>query len=148
MRVGDTIEAAIWLSGAETDDMKDQYVSEVCDEIDRSCEDEGDTHGPVTFYELRPGDPRVPKVPKNIKGPDVRLFIAECTVLPRPVVKKRGISGDLDRKDREALRKITRVAYARANPGARLTDMECDDYIDELGERVVMRQLRNDRALH
>lgn len=103
-------------------------------------------HKSSEYAILKPGDDRVPEVPKWLADiPDVkpRLLLATVTVSPQ-VVKYNTIVTDLDKKDLARLRYITREAYRKSNPGLPdLTDQECDDYINELGMEVVLDQLRS-----
>lgn len=142
MRIGDTIEAAVWLTGAETDAMKALYISEVTEAITELCDHEGYLHGPVRSVEKHPLDDRVPAVPENIQGPDVRLFVVEADVIaPKPETKKRAFVGDLEAKDLERLRTITADAYMTAY-GYRPSTPELDDIIEDLGPESAVKTLR------
>jgi len=140
MRIGDTIEASIWIDGRETREDRMRFEAEVRENMKDACADALVIHGPVTFYELKPGDDRVPEVPDHVQGPDVRLLVAEAHVMcamPNLMVSRRFV-GELDRADHQRLREITRRKYARVYPGSTLTDMEADDYIEEIGPRAAM----------
>jgi hypothetical protein len=145
MKIGDTINTAIWLQGTEPPGMQAAYRAQVVDAIDELCDEKGFVHGPVRFEELPPNsDPRVPPVPDHIQGPDVRLLIAEADLTgPRLIEETRRFAGDLDTLDLERLRVITRRAHAAQFPGQFLTDMECDDIIEELGPESAMDAIRN-----
>lgn len=44
--------------------------------------------------------------------------------------------------DRQLLREVTRKVHLRFYPAERLTDVECDKFIDAMGPEVVERQLK------
>lgn len=143
MRVGDTIQSAAWLTGAETPTDRKRWEDRVTEAIDNLCGERGFTRGPVRFAEKHPLDSEVPPVPDHIQGPDVRLLVAEAEVTGEaPKVEARGFLGDLDRKDLERLRAITRQAHAKRHPGETLTDLECDDIIEEVGPEAAMDAVR------
>lgn len=53
---------------------------------------------------------------------------------------------ELEPKDLGQMRAATRRAHRRAQPREpRLTDAQCDTYINELGEAVVLEELRSMR---
>lgn len=89
MKLGDTIENAIWLDGRETKEVYDRYLRDVKATIDTAAEKEGFLVGPMRVLEKRPGEDRVPPVPDHIQGPDVRLLVLEADVVlhapPAPV---------------------------------------------------------------
>lgn len=143
MRIGDTIEAAAWLTGTESEGVRKHYETDVCGAMDTLCAQLGFERGPARFSELQPEDDRVPEVPDHVTGPDVRLLVAEADVIaPAPVIEQRSFLGELDRKDLERLRKIVRREYATRHPGARLTDLEADDVIEEVGPEAALDALR------
>lgn len=146
MHVGSTIESAIWLTGTEPEHLRDRYERDVRESIAMLCAETGFVHGPVTFTVKQPGDDRVPPVPDHISGPDVRLLVAEAEVVGQgPEVSTRGFVGELDAKDLERLRGIVR----RQRP--ELSDVECDDVIEELGPGAALDALEhavNGGAVH
>lgn len=143
MRPGDTIESAIWLTGEETQDLRDRYEDDVRNAVSYICHEKGYTHGPVRFVEKRPGAERVPAVPDHVQGIDVRLLIGEADVTGNvPQLERRSFIGDLDAKDLERLRTVTRREYERAHPGQSLSNEECDDIIDELGLEAAVEAVR------
>lgn len=153
MRLGDTMEAAIWLAGTETPEQRTRYEADVRKAISRASRDSGLIHGPVVFTELKPGDARVPEVPAHITGPDVRLLVAEADAVDHLVVIERsGFVSDLDPIDLERLRLITRRQHERSEPGAaRLTDEQADSIIEALGPDAAADAVRdavNRGALH
>lgn len=135
MRPGDTVHASIWLQGTEPPGMQVAYQAQVTEAIDELCADKGFARGPVRFEELAPhSDPRVPEVPDHVQGPDVRMLLAEADITgPVLIETNRNFVGDLDKVDLERLRNITRRAFAVSNAGQVLTDMQCDDIIENLG---------------
>ncbi|MDJ0896924.1 MAG: hypothetical protein QNJ92_17400 [Alphaproteobacteria bacterium] len=152
MKIGDTIESAAWLTGEETAQDVEQHRTLVREAMDDLCQVQGFRHGPVRFHELKPGDERVPEVPDHIQGLDVRLLVGEAEVTAKRVkLERRPFIGELDRKDLERLRKITRRAHAKARPGETLTDLEVDDIIEQLGPEAALDTLRqqvNGQTLH
>ena len=148
MKPGDMIEIAIWMTGAETAREIEHWKTVVCADIVSEAERNHNVEiGPLTFTEKRPGDDRVPSVPAQISGPDVRLLVAEAKVAAgRPVIlRETGFATDLDKKDLARLRQITRRAHAKAHPGDRLTDRNCDQIIESLGPETAVRTLADDR---
>lgn len=145
MKLGDTITASIWLDGRETPAMRAEYEMQVADAMNELCNDKGFRHGPLRFEEKLPkSDPRVPEVPDHIQGPDVRLLIGEADIVGLVVIETgRAFIGDLDRLDLERLRHITRKSFVESNPGQILTDMECDDVIEELGPEAAYEAIRS-----
>jgi hypothetical protein len=124
--------------------MIEDYRSQVIEGIDELCEEKGFVHGAPRFEELAPhSDPRVPEVPDHIHGPNVRLLIVEADLTGQVfVLSSRRFVGDLDTLDLARLRAITRKAHAEANAGQILTDMECDDMIEELGPEAALDAIR------
>lgn len=142
MKPGETLESAIWLDGCETDMDLRRFKSDVIDAIDKACAENNLLRAPVRFIEKKPGEDRVPPVPDHIQGLDVRLLVAEADITgyaPKPGA--RAFVGDLDKKDLDQLRVMTRRAYEASNPGKTLNDYECDDVIEELGPDTALRTL-------
>lgn len=52
------------------------------------------------------------------------------------------LSDLLKPSDRRLLREVTRKVHLRFYPKERLTDVECDKFIDAMGPQVIERQLR------
>lgn len=143
MRIGDTIESAAWLTGAESKDVLLAYKDRVREAVNTLCREKGFLPGPVAFTEKKPGEDRVPEVPEHLQGPNVRLLIGEADVLCKaPETGTRGFVGELELKDLLRLRAITRRAYAKEVPGGTMTDQECDDWIEELGPEAALGALR------
>lgn len=142
MNLGEVIESSIWLTGKETRRDRLRYETDVRNAIADLCRQESNVYGPVEFRELNPGHEDLKHdVPGHIQGPDVRLLVAQATVTGF-VIAPAGFVGELDRADHQRLRKITRNVYAITHNGARLTDMECDDYIEIAGPEAALDTLR------
>lgn len=142
MKPGETFESAIWLDGCETPEMVRQFKADVVDTIDRTCVENHLLRAPVRFIEKKPGDNRVPPVPDHIQGLDVRLLVGEADITgyaPRPT--KRAFVSELEQKDLDQLRAATRHAFEVNNSGQSITDMQCDDVIEELGPETALRTL-------
>lgn len=151
--VGQTIEIAIWLSGTETDEHLLRWQSETVPATLKEAEARDSIMlGPVRFSIKRPGEDRVPPVPKHIHGPDVRLLLAEAPVLakrPPVVVIEQGLVADLTPEDLAKLRKVTRRAYAKAHPDfPPLTDRQCDQLINLAGPAAAVATLRRGATQH
>lgn len=140
MRPGETIEAAIWLNGKETKAMRDRYEHAVRENIREMCFNAGVLYGAVTFTEKRIGDDRVPAPPDHVQGPDVRLLVAE-TPITGFTLEPPGFASELDSSDLLKLRDIVRTKYALLKGGT-LTDMECDDLINDIGPEAAVDKLR------
>ena len=151
MKPGDTIEAAVWLTGAETAERLTQIDADLAEVFRRTEKEYKVLIGPIAVVTRYPGGARVPPVPGHITGPDVRLLVAETSVLCRaPVWRPRRFVEDLDAKDLTRLRTITRrQALAAGKP--MLTDDQCDAIIEELGPEAAgeaVRQAVDGRVLH
>jgi hypothetical protein len=100
----------------------------------------------AVYTEKLPGDDRVPPVPNHIHGPGVRMLVCEATVvaiLKADIIKSTGFVADLDKRDLERLRQITRAAHQKAQPMERLlTDAECDEVIERIGPQSALATVR------
>lgn len=142
MKPGETLESAIWLDGCETQADLLRFKRDVVDTIEQACISNHLEHGLVRFIEKKPGDDRVPAVPDHIQGLDVRLLVGEADIVGyAPVATTRAFVGELEKKDLDRLRAITREAHRKSNPGKTLTDLECDDVIEALGPDTALRTL-------
>ena len=101
LKPGDVLQLAIWLDGKETQELKDRFEQD----IRAAIAEVPAVTGPLIMTEMRPGDDQVPKVPDNIKGPDVRFLVAESTVITLIEPDEGYFIGDLEPKDLERLRK-------------------------------------------
>lgn len=136
MKPGDTIENAVWVSGSESPGALERYEAMVRESFAAASDEYHIVLGPMRTLVKRPGDDRVPPVPDRITGPDVRLIVYEADVLCRaPEVNTRHFVGDLEPKDLERLREVVR----RRAP--HLTDLECDDVIEQLGPEAAIATL-------
>lgn len=153
MNIGDVIQAAIWIDGTETQEMRQAFERDVTAVVAEGQADHGVVVGPVIWSEKRPGDERVPPVPNHIQGPDVRLLVAEAEVIGlAPPGVGSFVVNELEPDDLERLRRITRRAYetmmtAHGHRGVdRLSDRQCDTIINDLGPEAAMHALRNNTA--
>ncbi len=146
MKPGDVLEAAIWLDGRETAEHRRLYEADLQEQLARAGNLYGMVIGPLMWTEKRLGQNRVPKVPDEIAGPDVRLLVAEATVVcrvPEHTAAGGSFVHELDPADLARLRDITRHAHAWRKPGERrLTDAECDAVIEEIGPDSALRTLK------
>jgi hypothetical protein len=144
--IGMPIEVAVWLTGRETGQQLDAWKKDCRKEIGRFGLENGVIMSEPAFVEKLPGQARVPQVPDHISGPGVRLLVCEATViasLKADIVKATGFVHDLDKRDLERLRQITRAAHQKHQPLERiLTDAECDAVIEEIGPQSAMATLR------
>lgn len=151
MKPGHVYEFSIWLTGLESDKRLAEEREAMRVAFDRVKESEGVLLGPIAFNELRPGEDRVPPVPKHIGGPNVRLLYAEATVVGKaPTLVVNSFLSDLDPVDLMRLRTITRRT-AKGYGQAAMTDEECDRMIEEIGPEAAMEAVRNAvdrRAVH
>lgn len=144
MTLGEIIETAMWITGDEAPQIRRQYEQDVHQAIGIVCANQGFEHGPVTFIEKLPGAERVPPVPKHIQGSRVRLLVAEATVVGIAVRTSKGsLCANLEKKDLQRLRTITRRAWQKFNPQGSLTDQQCDDYIEQIGPAAALETLRS-----
>lgn len=150
MKIGDTVTASVWITGEEPPALRKRYEKDVTGAIDYLCHEKGFTHGPVRWIEKTPLDEGVPEVPDHIQGIDVKLLIAEADVTG---LRQRRVPGaflmELEPDDLQRLRLITHRVYHRLNPDGtkrKLTDIEVDETIDEIGPEVALELLRREAA--
>lgn len=137
MEIGEVIESAIWVTGDESQELRDRYKKDVTQAIADLCREHGMLYGPIQWIEKKPGDDRVPQVPDHIQGQRVRLLVAEATVVGQaPQTNTGSFIANLDRKDLLRLRVITRRKFPH------YTDPQCDELIEELGPRAALETLR------
>ncbi len=146
------LEVAIWYDANEYVDPIKSCSESIRDMIDIMCAGTKDTHGDIDYKILKPGDDRVPSVPRWLEktdGATPRLLVATTkTQLMSSVSSVNqelpNIIGDLDKKDIARLRFMTRKAHHKSYPrDSPLTDPECDQIIDKLGLEIVMEQLKS-----
>ena len=147
-RLGATLNAAVWY---DADAEKQRTTAEqMCRHaMHRAMEEYRVILGPLRWADKAPGEEGVP-VPV-IEDRDTALgrpllLVCEADVVamkPQIVLALGGFVNELDANDLARLRKATRDAHRKANPGApALTDMECDAVINEIGPRAAMRTLQ------
>lgn len=144
LRPGQLLEAAMWLDGRETEEQLQDWRGRVAKALMDRADADNVMLAPPNFYTLKPGEDRVPQVPDHISGPNVRLLVCETIVLAlRPVVAPKSFLSELDPRDLERLRRITRQAHRKNNPHGRLLSLaECDRIIEELGPESAARVVR------
>lgn len=148
MREGDVIESSIWLDGKETPEQRREHEELVKFNIDKLCEENGYLHGPVMFVEKKPGEERVPPVPKHIEESAddlsrICLLVAEAAVTgKRPLLPKGSFLANLDKHDLERLRSLTKSKAMDAY-GVVLSDHTADQIIEEAGPEAAVEALRN-----
>src|SRR5688500_4484875 len=144
INIGDQVESAVWITGDEDQRIRQQYEQDVRKAIDDLCQMHGFDHGPVTFVEMFPGSDRAPPVPDHIQGSRVRLLIAQSEVVGVRMLSSKGsFIANLDKKDLQRLRTITRRTWAKNNPNALLlSNKQCDDYIEQLGPETAVEMIR------
>lgn len=143
MKVDDLIESAVWITGDESPATRERYEQDVRDAVGQLCSEEGLEHGTVVFLEKRPGDDRVPQVPDHILGSRVRLLVGEAQILGHRVIDSNGsFIANLDKKDLNRLRQITRNQYIKKNLCHHLSDSDCDKYIELYGPEAAIETLR------
>jgi hypothetical protein len=150
MNIGDAVGNAIWLTGTETRELINQYKKTVQVSIDEAAATQRAVLSPVIWLEKRPGEERVPPVPDHIVGPDVRLLVGEAYIVGRlkPLPEPGQLTDDLDSKSLATLRRVTRVAYAKSNPGQRPLSIDlCDKTINQYGIEVIEAML-SDESRH
>lgn len=142
---GDTLECAIWLDGRESPRDVERWRADAPAILLELGGEQTLSIGPVRYEIKRPGDDRVPPVPKNISGPDVRLLVAEADVMDiKPkLIRASSFVQDLDKRDLKRLRDITRQAHRKHNPRALpLTDAEVDEIIEAIGPESAAKSLK------
>jgi hypothetical protein len=148
IRVGDTLESAIWLTGTEPPALIAHHKAQVEAAILEANGRNGVVTGPLRWVEKLPGTDRVPPVPDHIAGPAVRLLVAEADVLNVLATESRFLA-ELEPSDLRRLRKITRDAHRlwwqRNMPGrpyTRPTDNQCATLINDLGPDCALEALQ------
>jgi len=148
LKVGETVGTSIWLDGNETPEKRAQYEEDVRAAIEYFCQQEGVVSGPIKWIEKHPEDSDVPPVPKHIQGERVRLLCAEAIVESLMIQTSKGsFIAELEKKDLELLRKITRRALPN---GVNFNDKDIDAFIEEIGPEAAMAAVRKhyEKRLH
>ena len=143
LRPGEVIETAIWMTGEEPDGLKGRFERDLRANLATMASAEGVIIGPLVMTEMRPGEECVPEVPEYIQGPDVRLLVAEATVVGETYESEGAFVADLEPKDLERLRSILRRVHQSYNPGKPdVTTEKCDEYINANGPDAALAALR------
>ncbi len=141
------IEFAIWYDANEHLDPINSCGESIKDALDAICVKNKVGHGKISYEILKPGDDRVPPVPRWLEttnGVIPRLLVATAETSSHLYQGPMGIVGDLDKKDIARLRVIVQRVHRKFHPKTTpLTDPECDRIIDQQGIEVVMDQLRS-----
>ena len=142
---GDILQAAMWVSGEETDEQIARFVE---DEMSPSLLASAQAshvrlHGVLRVSFFKPGDDHVPPVPPEVHGPEVQLLVVEALVVSYTLDGVQSFfTQDLEKPILAQLRNITRSAYAEMSPGhPRLKDEQCDTIINDLGPDVAAESL-------
>ncbi len=146
MKVGDAAEVAMWMTGEETEEQKKHFKEFVMPLMFKKTAEQNEVEfGPLSFFEKKPGEDRVPPVPDHIHGQDVKLLVCEAKVVksvPQLFVKPAtGFCQDLRPEDLKRLRRITRQQLHAQNPGQHVNDAQCDAIIERLGPDAVVKTL-------
>lgn len=145
LQEGDTLELSLWYNDQHPQEFESAQVG-----IYRAFHETelklGVKMGPVNFTVLAPGDPRVPEPPKEFQGTP-RIMIGEAVVeklVPVMLTDDIGFTQDLEDKDLETLRAITRRTHRLYHPFEKeLTDEQADAIINEVGPETAMKSLRS-----
>ena len=140
---GEVIETAIWMTGEEPSRLKDRFEKDLRTTLAAMADSEGVIIGPLLMEEKKPGDDRVPKVPRNIQGLDVTLLVGTTTVIDYAPEYESCFVNELELKDLETLRAILRRVHQSYNPGKpELSTEKCDEYINLNGPDAALAALR------
>lgn len=141
MNTGDVVQNAIWINGEESGEDRVRYENDVCDAIEDLCTEEGFNHTKVEFVEKHPMDADVPEVPNHIFGERVRLLVGEALILNKVVESPEGsFVANLELKDLKRLRSI--IHKNRPSNVPPLSNMECDEIIEQIGPEAALSTLR------
>ena len=143
MNPGDIAQYAIWTCD---EDNRAKIAWFKAEEAPRLLKESADEHGvilgPVSHYELEPGEGQAGHPDENAQGTNWKLLVFEAAVVAeKPEARTSSFLLDLDPKDLAVLRKATRKAGQ--NGGRRLTDAECDGVIEHFGPKVAERVLKD-----
>ena len=145
MQNGDTAQLARWFCAEDGEDAKKDWYRKGCREhMKESADAYGVVLGGLTFYELEPGEENAGFPPDDRSGTDWVLVVAEAEVVgQKPIVARKTFVQDLEFKDLQTLRSITRTAYARYNPASNLflSDEACDEIIEGLSHDVIEKMI-------
>ena len=140
---GEVIETSIWLTGEEPAHLKDRFEKELRAALASMADSEGVIIGPLVMTEKKPGEDRVPQVPRHLQGIAVTLLVGEATVVDYEPVYESNFVDELEVKDLERLRSILRRVHQSYNPGKpELSIEKCDEYINTNGPDAALAALR------
>ena len=146
MKVGDVIEMAMWADGTESPEVLEQFRLDVDTAVRQFAEQNHVVMTPPYVLEKKPGEDRVPPVPDHVRGPNVRLIVAESVIVgERSKLVGSTFLSELDAVDLERLRFITRRVHYGLNPDGTkraLTDEEVDRVIEEHGPEAAADVIR------
>lgn len=135
MKIGDTMELGMWVTGEESESLYELHQKTIEEAFDRISK--GWKRSKTLWLLKHPMDDRVPEVPDHIQGIEVRLLVAESTLLGREVQSPKGsFIANLEKKDLDRLRRITRKNRT-------LSDEQCDEIIEILGPESALETLRH-----
>lgn len=143
LRLGDVLEVAIWKTGDEPEGTDARFKKDMAEQIQEMADMSGVVCGDIKWSVKAPGMERVPPVPGHIQGQRVRLLIGEAEIVGElPAETTDSLIANLEYKDLQTLRGITRSSHQRHFPGRTLLDAECDDIIEALGPEAAVDALR------
>lgn len=149
IEVGEIIESSIWLDGTEKPGQREAFEKAVAENITEWCRLNNFTHEPVVFTAKKPGEDRVPPVPAHIEKKagsltKIVLLVAEARITGRTVEQKKArLVDNLEHKDLQRLRYITRKSHMKKYPKApMLSNDQCDEIIEMIGPEAAMDALR------
>lgn len=144
LRLGEILQTGVWLTGKEAEGMAERYANDLRANLDSMAETEGMVIGTLKMTFMRPGEERVPQVPDEIHGPNVRFLVGEAQVVDyMPIASEGMFVADLEPKDLERLRVILRRVYQQYNPGKpQLSNERCDQFINQNGPDAALSALR------
>lgn len=148
METDPEIELAIWYNAADLLDPIGAFGASVEEALVQICHRKNVVCGKISYEILRPGDDRVPPVPRwleQIENVAPRLLFARTRGVVSSFVRRSlGLVDDLDEKDKIRLRVLTRNKHQQMHPDLLLlTDQQCDVLINQLGMEVIIEQLRS-----
>lgn len=144
LRPGEVLQTGVWLTGMEAEGMPERFANDMRANLDSMATANGVIIGTLEMTFMRPGEERVPPVPDEIHGPNVRFLVAEATVVSvLPVANESNFVADLDEKDLTRLVTILRRVHQSYNPGKPELSLEkCHEYINLNGPDAALAAMR------
>ncbi|NIA72283.1 hypothetical protein HBA54_27190 [Pelagibius litoralis] len=137
--IGQKIERAWWFRNEMERFLGERNATAA---VQKAAKEEGASIGPVKVETLPAGDPRLSDPPPQWRDAPCLLVSARVTAIASPLVKESFVA-NLDRRDLDRLRQVTRVMHHQARPDEpRLSNTDADAMIDEFGPKVGERMLR------